>query len=186
MPTATGERAAGRPRLDSRDQTRRVPHPGAAGYQRRCPLSEDAAAIESLPVRSCFIDGEAIVVDQNGLSVFDLIRYRQHDHAAVLRVRSDRAGRQRVRHTPIEERKRTLAKVLNRKLDGITLNARYDGDGAIIFKHACKLGCEGNVSKRIGSRYKSGRSEHWLKDRDPPAPAVKREAEEDCSGKRNG
>jgi len=31
-----------------------------------------AAAVESLPVRSCFIDGEAIVVDANGLSVFDL------------------------------------------------------------------------------------------------------------------
>ena len=29
-----------------------------------------AAAIEALPIRSCFIDGEAIVVDANGLSVF--------------------------------------------------------------------------------------------------------------------
>jgi hypothetical protein len=35
------------------------------------------AAVESLPVRSCFVDGEAIVVDHNGLSVFDLLRYRQ-------------------------------------------------------------------------------------------------------------
>jgi bifunctional non-homologous end joining protein LigD len=42
------------------------------------------AALKNLPVRSCFIDGEAIVVDKNGLSVFDLIRYRQHDRAAVL------------------------------------------------------------------------------------------------------
>ena len=43
-----------------------------------------AAAIESLPVRSCALDGEAIVVNADGLSVFDLIRYRHHDHAAVL------------------------------------------------------------------------------------------------------
>src|ERR1700719_2684112 len=42
------------------------------------------AALKNLPVRSCFIDGEAIVVDKNGLSVFDLLRYRQHDRAAVL------------------------------------------------------------------------------------------------------
>jgi ATP-dependent DNA ligase len=35
-------------------------------------------------VQSCFIDGEAIVVDANGLSVFDLLRYRQDDGAAVL------------------------------------------------------------------------------------------------------
>ena len=28
------------------------------------------------------------------------------------------------------------------------LNEHYEGDGVIIFKHACKLGCEGIVSKR--------------------------------------
>jgi hypothetical protein len=37
-----------------------------------------------LPVESCVIDGEAIVVDRQGLSVFDLLRYRHYDHAAVL------------------------------------------------------------------------------------------------------
>ncbi len=41
-------------------------------------------AIQRLPVKSCVIDGEAIVVDQGGLSVFDLLRYRRHDHAATL------------------------------------------------------------------------------------------------------
>jgi ATP-dependent DNA ligase len=43
-----------------------------------------ARAVEALPAHSCFIDGEAIVVDSTGLSVFDLLRYRQHDGAAVL------------------------------------------------------------------------------------------------------
>ena len=33
-----------------------------------------AAAIRQLPVRSCLIDGEAIVCDANGLAVFDLLR----------------------------------------------------------------------------------------------------------------
>jgi hypothetical protein len=31
-------------------------------------------AVKSLPVQSCFIDGEAIVVDTNGLASFDLLR----------------------------------------------------------------------------------------------------------------
>jgi ATP-dependent DNA ligase len=35
------------------------------------------------------------------------------------------------------------------------------------------------VSKRFGSTYRSGRSKHWLKIKNPAAPAVKREAEED-------
>jgi bifunctional non-homologous end joining protein LigD len=63
---------------------------------------------------------------------------------------------------------------------GIVLNEHYEGDGDILFAHACKLGCEGIVSKRLGSTYRSGRSPHWLKIKNPHAPAVKREAEEDC------
>jgi hypothetical protein len=38
---------------------------------------------------------------------------------------------------------------------------------------------EGIVSKRLGSPYRSGRSRHWIKSKNPDAPAVKREAEED-------
>jgi ATP-dependent DNA ligase len=52
-------------------------------------------------------------------------------------------------------------------------------NGAAVFHHACKLGAEGIVSKRLGSRYRSGRSPDWLKFKNPEAPAVKREAEED-------
>ena len=40
---------------------------------------------------------------------------------------------------------------------------------------------EGIVSKRLGSPYRSGRSKDWLKFKNPEAPAVKREAEEDWS-----
>jgi hypothetical protein len=48
-----------------------------------------------------------------------------------------------------------------------------------VFKHACTLGCEGIVSKGLGSRYVSGRCRDWIKSKNPNAPAVKREAEED-------
>ncbi len=41
------------------------------------------------------------------------------------------------------------------------------------------MSLEGIVSKRLGSRYRSGRSLDWLKFKNPTAPAVKREAEED-------
>jgi ATP-dependent DNA ligase len=53
------------------------------------------------------IDGEAIVVDQSGLSVFELLRYRHHDHAALLCVFDliELNGND-LRHTPIEESER--------------------------------------------------------------------------------
>ena len=84
-----------------------------------------------------------------------------------------------LRRAPIEHRKRKLTKLVTTPHPGIVLNEHYEGDGEIIFAHACKLGCEGIVSKRLGSSYRSGRSPHWVKAENPKAPAVKREAEED-------
>ena len=57
-------------------------------------------------------------------------------------------------------------------------------EGAVVFQHACKMELEGIVSKRLGSRYRSGRSPDWLKFKNPGAPAVKREAEEDWGNSR--
>ena len=62
---------------------------------------------------------------------------------------------------------------------GIRFNEHMEGDGETVFRHACKLGLEGIVSKRLGSPYVSGRSRHWVKSKNPNAPAVKREEEED-------
>jgi ATP-dependent DNA ligase len=42
-----------------------------------------------------------------------------------------------------------------------------------------RSGLEGIVSKRLGSHYRSGRTSDWLKFKNPDAPAVKREAEEE-------
>jgi ATP-dependent DNA ligase len=64
---------------------------------------------------------------------------------------------------------------------GIRFNEHIEGDGPTVFAHACKLGLEGIVSKRKDSTYRSGRSPDWLKMKNPAAPAVKREAEEDWS-----
>jgi bifunctional non-homologous end joining protein LigD len=58
-------------------------------------------------------------------------------------------------------------------------NEHINSDGAVIFKHACGLDGEGIVSKRLGSPYRAGRSAHWLKIKNPAAPAVRRLEEED-------
>jgi hypothetical protein len=58
-------------------------------------------------------------------------------------------------------------------------NAHYIVDGAIVYRQACALGCEGIVSKRLGSPYRSGRADCWLKVKNPAAPAVTRDAAEE-------
>ena len=61
----------------------------------------------------------------------------------------------------------------------MVLNEQFDQGGPLVFEHACLLGCEGIVSKRKNSRYRSGRSRDWVKCKNPAAPAATRELEED-------
>jgi bifunctional non-homologous end joining protein LigD len=82
-----------------------------------------------------------------------------------------------IRSAPVEDRKVALAELLRNARPGLKLNEHLTEPGD--FRHACKMGLEGIVSKRLGSRYCSGRSQDWLKFKNPAAPAVKREAEED-------
>ena len=151
---------------------------GGDDFSSRFPFI--AMAVSKLPVRSCLIDGEAIVCDENGLAVFDLIRGHGSKASAVLCAFDllELDGKD-LRRQPIEIRKRLLAKLLKGSHLSITLNEHFEEDGASVYSAACQLGCEGIVSKRLGSPYRSGRSSIWVKVKNPNAPAVKREAEED-------
>jgi hypothetical protein len=71
-----------------------------------------------------------------------------------------------------------LKGLLRRTHSGVTFNQHFDADGDTVYRHACALGCEGIVSKRLGSIYRSGRAVVWVKVENPASPAVKREAEE--------
>ena len=140
----------------------------------RFPLA--AAAVAALPARSCLIDGEAIVTDQNGLAVFDLIRGQRPTAAVLCAFDLLELDGEDLRREPIETRKSTLKSLLRGKHAGI---AFFIADGAIVYRQACVLGCEGIVSKRLGSPYRSGRADCWVKVKNPAAPAVIREAEEE-------
>jgi len=67
----------------------------------------------------------------------------------------------------LEARKAKLGRLLKRAPTGIALNEHHEGDGPALFAAACARGLEGIVSKRIGSRYRSGRSDDWRKSKNP-------------------
>ena len=82
-----------------------------------------------------------------------------------------------MRREPFEVRKATLASILRQGRPGLRINEHLDYPGDLVFRHACKMGLEGIVSKRLGSYYRSGRTRDWLKFKNPEAPAVRREVE---------
>jgi hypothetical protein len=105
----------------------------------------------------------------------------------IIRWRRSRSSRWRPTAPPSikaesrsKVRKGTLASILRKSRPGVRPNEHLEhSEGDVVFRHACKMGLEGIVSKRLGSRYKSGRSPDWLKFKNPEAPAVNRESEED-------
>jgi len=145
----------------------------------RFPLIVEAMA--KLRSSSCIIDGEAVACGDDGRADFNRIRYRHHD-AGVFLYAFDliELNGDDLRRDPLQVRKATLASVLARAGCGLRFNEHmHEEDGPLVFLHACKLGLEGIVSKRKDSRYRSGRSPDWIKSKNPQAPAVTREAEED-------
>src|ERR1700730_11926366 len=129
---------------------------------------------------SCIIDGEAVACNDNGMPSFERIRFRQHDGAVFLFAFDliELNGND-LRREPLGVRKATLASLSERAAPGLRFNEHIEADGPTVFAHACKMGLEGIVSKRKDSSYRSGRSPDWIKSKNPAAPAVKREAEED-------
>jgi bifunctional non-homologous end joining protein LigD len=137
-------------------------------------------ALARLRSRSCIIDGEAVCCDEDGMPSFDRIRHRRHD-ASVFLYAFDliELSGDDLRREPLKARKATLKSVLAKAGPGLRLNEHIEADGPAVFAHACKMGLEGIMSKHKSSTYRSGRSPDWLKSKNPAAPAVKREAEED-------
>ena len=128
----------------------------------RFPLIVQAVA--ALRARSCLIDGEAIAYAEDGLASLELLRERRHNRVVALCAFDllEFNGLD-LRSTPLEERKRTLARLIRKPRPGIVFNATFEEPGDVVFKHACALGCEGIVSKRRGSRYRSEHSRDWIK-----------------------
>jgi bifunctional non-homologous end joining protein LigD len=145
---------------------------------RRFPLIVDA--LSQLRSRSCIIDGEAVACDDNGVASFDLIRHHRANGSVFLYAFDlIELNGDDLRRDPLEVRKATLASILAKARPGIRFNEHIEGEGPTVFAHACELGLEGIVSKRKDSPYRSDRSSDWLKMKNPNAPAVTREAEED-------
>jgi bifunctional non-homologous end joining protein LigD len=133
-----------------------------------------AAAVGELRCRSCLLDGEVVICGADGIPIFDRLRYGRQGEALLCAFDLLELDGQDLRREPIETRKAILTKLLRKAPVRLQLSEHIQEPGDIVFRHACKLGYEGIVSKRLGSRYVSGRSRNWLKFKNPAAPAVQR------------
>ncbi len=126
-----------------------------------------ARALKELKLASALIDGEIIVEDDSGLSSFnglqgDLKAGRQERLVFVAFDLLYHDGRSFI-EAPLTERKAVLETLLKNARPPLRVSEHLDFHDGGLLQHACRLGLEGIVSKRAGSRYPSGRSELWIK-----------------------
>jgi bifunctional non-homologous end joining protein LigD len=131
----------------------------------RLPAIADAVA--RLTVDKALIDGEAVVFRPDGHSDFAALRSKAGGEQAVF-VAFDLLSLEAddLRQRPLEARREALAQLVA-GVDGVRFSAALTTEGATVFAHPCRLSLEGIVSKRVGSRYRSGPSRDWLKCLNP-------------------
>ncbi len=113
---------------------------------------------------SAIIDGEAVVPAVNGTTDFSVLQNELKGRSKkIVMVAFDLLylNGYDLRKLPLFERKALLQKIIA-KTD-IQFSESFEIDGREMYKHACKTGLEGVISKVRDSRYVSGRVNDWVK-----------------------
>ncbi len=132
-------------------------------------LQEQADAIVRLGVKEAWLDGEAVVLTEDGKSSFQALQnaFDSRFTGTIVYCVFDLlyANGYDLRQTPLIERKRLLASLLNGRVKDTRLrySDHISGDNQASFEEACRQGLEGLIVKRMDSTYKAGRGRSWLK-----------------------
>jgi bifunctional non-homologous end joining protein LigD len=130
-------------------------------------LSGIAQAVRRLRADEALIDGEAVVFRPDGRSDFGaLLTKRGAEQASYVAFDLLRLNGADIRQNRIEDRQTALKRLVARA-ESILFSEAFKAEGALVFAKACELGLEGIVSKRTGSRYRSGNGRQWLKCKNP-------------------
>ena len=127
-----------------------------------------AQAITAAKYPDGWYDGEIVVLNAKGTPDFGALQ-----HAFDTRKASDMVlylfdlpycGGRDIRAMPLEQRRALLKTIVSRNAnDSLRFSETFDGATIDILGAACRLGLEGVIGKRRGSRYVSQRSADWVK-----------------------
>jgi len=135
-------------------------------WTERMPIQ--TKAIEALNLKDSWLDGEVVVLNENGLPSFQALQNafdvgRSQDIIFYLFDAPFLNGFD-LREAPLEERRGELEKILGKQKYGpLRYSGVFDADHKSIVESACALSLEGVIGKRSKSTYVSRRSNDWIK-----------------------
>jgi bifunctional non-homologous end joining protein LigD len=127
--------------------------------------------LTKLPLDSALLDGEIVVLADNGVSSFSALQ------AALSEGRTAKmvyflfdlmyVDGEDLREQPLLARKERLESLLHKSgRDGpLRYSEHFIEPGETMLRQACRMGLEGVVSKRAGEPYRSGRGQDWIKSK---------------------
>jgi bifunctional non-homologous end joining protein LigD len=130
------------------------------------PLADELA---TLGMASGWLDGEAVVLDADGLPHFNLLQNaldsKRSSEAIVYYVfDAPFLDGQDLRGVPLHARRALLKQVIEAHAgDRVRFSDDFPADAAQVLETACSLHLEGVIAKRRDGLYTSARSTDWLK-----------------------
>jgi len=136
---------------------------------------EIARAVHALPLDSCIVDGEVVVLDAEGKPRFSLLQQRGRINAPIDIKRAavelpasffvfDLLSFEDfdVRPLPLTRRKELLAQLIP-KLGAVRYLDHIERAGEAFLTQVAALGLEGIIAKKADAPYRGGRTDKWLK-----------------------
>jgi bifunctional non-homologous end joining protein LigD len=117
-----------------------------------------------ISANSAIIDGEVVVSAADGTTDFSVLQNQlkgKSDKIVMVAFDLLYLNGYDLRKLPLVDRKAHLKKLIAKT--AIQFSESFEVDGSEIYKHACKTGLEGVVSKVRDSKYASGRGNDWVK-----------------------
>ncbi|EJL05912.1 DNA ligase D [Pseudomonas chlororaphis] len=138
------------------------------GHDWTSRLPQQAKALAALKLKDSWLDGEMVVLNDEGLPDFQALQNafdigRSVDIIYYLFDAPFLQGED-LRETPVEERRQALKQALGRKSSKVLrFSEAFAAQHQDVLESACALSLEGVIGKRAGSPYVSRRSADWIK-----------------------
>ncbi|NBB04607.1 DNA ligase D [Pseudomonas monteilii] len=138
------------------------------GHDWSAKMPRQVEALKALGLDSAWLDGEMVVVDDNGVADFQALQNAfdtEHDERITYYLFDlPWLGGEDLRALPLQQRRATLARLLEGHASQvIRYSADFKEPVASLLDSACRLELEGLIGKRADSPYVGRRSSDWVK-----------------------
>ncbi|EJN39624.1 DNA ligase D [Pseudomonas sp. GM84] len=138
------------------------------GHDWTAKLPKQAAAIASLGLATAWLDGEIVILDENGVPNFQMLQnaFDAGRSQGIVYYLFDLPylNGADLRQVPVENRRGLLKQIFDDSTDPLLrFSEDFTEDVDALMNSACQMRMEGLIGKRLGSPYVSRRSDTWVK-----------------------